>query len=381
MRRNRVLKYLLEKEFKQMLRNPIMLPLIVALPLIQLILLPYAATYEIRNIQIVVVDHDQSSLSRGLQRKITSSGYFEIAHHADTYQEASRHIEEGTASMILEIPEDFERQVNAGEGGQLFVAADAVDGTKASIGTNYLTGIIHDFTIREREEQAIKSPVAVIQREPPARIDAIPVYRFNPQMDYKTYMVPGILALLLTLVGGILAALNISGERELGTLEQINVSPVGKIDYLLGKLIPFWIMGLVIICFGLGIAWLLYGIVPKGSFWTLIVFATIYNMGFTGFGLFISSVAKSQQQAMFIAFFFLLIFFLMGGLFTPVSSMPRWAQYITYLNPTAYLIDAMRLIILKGSGFAELWDQFWATVGFAVLFNGLALLAFRKTAK
>lgn len=381
MRRNRVLKYLLEKEFKQMLRNPIMLPLIIALPLIQLILLPYAATYEIRNIQMVVVDHDQSSVSRALQQKIASSGYFEIAYHTDTYQEALTHIEEGTASMILEIPENFEREMNAGEEVQLFVAADAVDGTKASIGTNYLNGIIQDFSIREREELAMKSPVAVVQRELPAQIEAIPVFRFNPGLDYKTYMVPGILALLLTLVGGILAALNISGERELGTLEQINVSPVRKVDYLLGKLIPFWIMGLVIICFGLGIAWLLYGIVPKGSFWTLIVFATIYNMGFIGFGLFISSVSKSQQQAMFIAFFFLLIFFLMGGLFTPVSSMPRWAQYITYLNPTAYLIDAMRLIILKGSGFADLWDQFWATLSFAVFFNGLALLTFRKTAK
>lgn len=381
MRRNKVLKYLLEKEFKQTLRNPIMLPLIIALPLIQLILLPYAATYEIRNIKLVLIDHDHSQMSRSLAQKTASSEYFEIAFQAKTYPEALEHIEQGEADMILEIPDQFEKKLNSGQAVQVFVAADAVDGTKASIGSNYINGIIQEFSMQEVAASNLSAPISVTRQALPARIEPMPVFRFNPDLDYKTYMVPGILALLLTLVGGILAALNISSERELGTLEQINVSPVRKWDYLLGKLIPFWIMGLIIICFGLGIAYILYDIVPKGSFWTLLVFAMIYNIGFTGFGLFISSVSKSQQQAMFIAFFFLLIFFLMGGLFTPVSSMPRWAQYITYLNPTSYLIDAMRLIIIKGSNFSHLWPQFWATAGFAVIFNLLALLTFRKTSK
>ena len=194
MRRNRVLKYLLEKEFKQMLRNPIMLPLIIALPLIQLILLPYAATYEIRNIQMVVVDHDQSSVSRALQQKIASSGYFEIAYHTDTYQEALTHIEEGTASMVLEIPENFEREMNAGEEVQLFVAADAVDGTKASIGTNYLNGIIQDFSIREREELAMKSSIFItegdsasgtITKTRNATVQAVFSLRGKPMNCYK----------------------------------------------------------------------------------------------------------------------------------------------------------------------------------------------------
>lgn len=376
----KVLKYLLEKEFKQTLRNPIMLPLIIALPLIQLVVLPYAATYEIRNVRLVVVDHDQSMFSRDLKNKIASSGYFQTDLRAATHEQAVIFIEEGLADMALEIPENFEKDLSGGQTAKIFLSADAVDGTQASIGSAYLNGIIQDFAQRSLQEQSMKGQTRFDPDHIPARIECVPLMKFNPKLDYQTYMVPGILAMLLTLVGGILAALNISSERELGTLEQINVSPVRKSDYLLGKLIPFWIMGLVITLVGLGIAHLLYGLSPKGSLFAVIVFSTIYNVAFTGFGLFLSSVAKSQQQAMFIAFFFLLIFFLMGGLFTPVSSMPRWAQYITYLNPTAYLIEAMRLIILKGSGFSDLWPQFWAIVGFAFFFNSLAMITFRKTA-
>lgn len=377
--RNNVLKYLLEKEFKQTLRNPIMLPLIIALPLIQLIILPYAATYEIRNIDLVVTDLDRSGMSRDLCHKIDASDYFDITAYVDTHEQALEHLERGDAGLSIEIPPGFEEKLEASEHVQLYIMADAVDGTKASIGTAYLNGIIQDFAARNLVEIAYRSQTGIQNRPTAARITSVPLFRFNPEMDYPTYMVPGILAMLLTLVGGILAALNISSERELGTLEQINVSPVSKFYYLLGKLIPFWIMGFIIISIGLVIAYLLYDIVPKGSLITLLVFSTIYNVAFTGFGLFISSVSKSQQQAMFIAFFFLLIFFLMGGLFTPVSSMPLWAQYITFLNPTAYLIDAMRLIILKGSGFPDLWPQFWATMGFAVFFNSLALITFKKT--
>lgn len=378
--RNNVLKYLLEKEFKQMLRNPIMLPLIIALPLIQLILLPYAATYEIRNIDMVVIDNDKSDLSRDLCHKINSSEYFNIVDYAPTHQEALETLERGKAGMSIEIPENFEENLNHLKKVQLYIMADAVDGTKASIGTSYLGAIVQEFSTQTLIELAYKFQTS-LDIPQTAKITPVPQYRFNPEMDYQTYMVPGILAMLLTLVGGILAALNISSERELGTLEQINVSPVSKFQYLLGKLIPFWIMGFFIISLGLLISYILYGIVPKGSLFTLMVFATIYNMGFIGFGLFISSVSKSQQQAMFIAFFFLLIFFLMGGLFTPVSSMPRWAQYVTLLNPTAYLIDAMRLIILKGSGFSDMWPQFWATLGFAVFFNLLSLITFKKTSE
>lgn len=377
----KVLKYLLEKEFKQNLRNPIMLPLIIVLPLIQLVILPFAATYEIRNVEMVIVDNDHSAFSRDLEQKIASSGYFKTRYHAPTYQEALLYIEKGDAEVVLEIPQRFENNLSNGHSAQVFLSVDAVDGTQASIVEAYLNGIIQDYAARTLREEALQSQVEIKNRKLPSRIQATAQMRFNPFLDYQTYMVPGILAMLLTLVGGILAALNISGERELGTLEQINVSPVRKSDYLLGKLIPFWIMGLLITLIGLGIAWLLYGLTPRGSLPTLLLFATIYNIGFTGFGLFLSSVSKSQQQAMFFAFFFLLIFFLMGGLFTPVSSMPHWAQYIVYLNPTWYLIDAMRLIILKGSGFIQLLDQFYAILSFAVFFNFLALITFRKTAK
>ncbi|MDE7072351.1 MAG: ABC transporter permease, partial [Bacteroidales bacterium] len=226
----KVLKYLLEKEFKQMLRNPIMLPLIIALPLIQLVILPYAATYEIRNIRIAVVDNDHSQASRALEEKIASSNYFRIVLQASTHQEALQCIRAGSAGMAIEIPADFESDLIMNRPVSVYISADAVDGTKAGIGASYLGQIIRNFAEDVVKEKAVKGLIDVVHQPVPAKVEAVPLFRFNPALDYKTYMVPGILAMLLTLVGGILAALNISSERELGTLEQIKVSPVSKFD-------------------------------------------------------------------------------------------------------------------------------------------------------
>lgn len=374
----RLLKFLLEKEFKQVLRNPIILPLIILLPTIQLAILPHAATYEIRNINIEVVDHDRSSYSNQLSKKIASSGYFKIKDISSSYKQALYNLENGLTSIIVEIPNDFEKDIRDGNGSNVFISADAVDGTKGSIGSSYLTQIIMDFSMEKLESLILSNP-NIKEDNKTAQIEIIPLYRYNPDLNYKTYMVPGIIVMILTLVGGILAALNIVNEKEQGTLEQINVSPIPKQYYLLSKLIPFWIVGLIILSVSLLVAYFLFGIVIKGNIFILFLFAAVYLFAFTGFGLLISTAASTQQQSMFIAFFFLLIFFLMGGLFTPISSMPKWAQIITYFNPTAYLIDVFRAIILKGSGFFDLIKQFFILCGFAVFFNLWAILSYRKT--
>ncbi|MEG1499136.1 MAG: ABC transporter permease [Bacteroidales bacterium] len=371
------LKFLLEKEFKQILRNPIILPLIIILPTIQLAILPYAATYEIRNIDIAIVDADHSAFSYQLTKKIASSGYFQLESTSSTYQQTLDNLEKSKISLILEIPRGFEKDLRNGLHTKILISADAVDGTKASIGSSYLTTIIQNFSTQISKYLAFQGNNSLSHASIP-QIELVPQYRYNPSLDYKTYMVPGILVMLLTLVGGILACLNIVSEREQGTLEQINVSPVRKSYYLLAKLIPFWTMGLIILTIGFIVARIMYHIIPEGNLFTIYIFATVYMIAFTGFGLLISASAKTQQQSMFIAFFFLLIFFLMGGLFTPISSMPIWAQYITYLNPTAYLTDVVRLVILKGSHFSDLLPQFFITCGFAVVFNFWAMITYRK---
>ena len=373
----RTFLFLLEKEFKQILRNRIILAMIIALPTIQLAILPHAATYEIRHINLAVVDADHSTLSAELTAKLNASRYFNLVSDGTSYEDALELVEDGKAHLILEIPPHFEKDLRLASKAGLMIAVDAVDGTMGSIGSSYLNQILQSFTAGLVARGEIAYPEA---DGPQARIQVIPQYRYNTQLDYKTYMVPGILVMLLTLVGGILAALNIVSEKEQGTLEQINVSPVPKQSYLLAKVIPFWIIGLLTLAIGLLIARFLYGIVPAGSLLTLYTFAAVYVVAFTGFGLLISVAAKTQQQSMFIAFFFLLIFFLMGGLFTPISSMPYWAQVITWFNPTAYLIDVVRLIVMKGSGFADLIPQFFCILGFAVVFNVWAIFGYDKTA-
>jgi ABC-2 type transport system permease protein len=197
-------------------------------------------------------------------------------------------------------------------------------------------------------------------------------------MNYKFFMVPGILAVLLTMVGASLSALNIVKEKEIGTIEQINVTPVHKYHFILGKLIPFWVIGLVILSIGLTIAWLVYGIVPLGSFVVIYCFAALYLLAVLGLGLLISTVTNNQQQAMLISFFLIMVFVLLGGLYTSIDSMPGWAKAVTKLNPVAYFVEVIRMVVLKGSGFADISRDMLIMLGFAVILNGWAIYSYKK---
>jgi len=199
-------------------------------------------------------------------------------------------------------------------------------------------------------------------------------------MNYKYFMVPGILVILLTMVGANLAAINIVKEKEIGTIEQINVTPIKKHHFILGKLIPFWILGLIVLTLGLTIARVVYGIIPAGSIFTIYVFAAVYLLAVLGLGLLISTYAANQQQAMLISFFIMMIFILLGGLYTSIDSMPEWARAITKANPVAYFIEVMRMVVLKGSSLADIRDQLAIVGGFALLLNGWAVYSYRKRA-
>jgi ABC-2 type transport system permease protein len=198
-------------------------------------------------------------------------------------------------------------------------------------------------------------------------------------MNYKVFMVPGILAILVTMVGGFLSALNIVKEKEVGTIEQINVTPIKKHHFILGKLIPFWVLGNVVFSLGLLVSWVVYGIIPLGSFVVLYSFISLYLLAVLGFGLLVSTFCETQQQALLIMFFFMMIFILMGGLFTPIDSMPGWAQVVTKFNPLSYLIEVMRMVVLKGSGFADIKNHLIIITAFAIVLNTWAIFNYKKT--
>ena len=370
----RTLKYLLIKEFKQIFRNKAILGIIMVMPMIQLLILPHAANYEVKNINLVVVDNDHSTYSRNLVSNITGSGYFQLTGNCQSFKQAFSEIEADKADLVLEIPANFEKDLIREQSQSLFIAVNAINGTKANLGASYLSRIIREYNNTLRAE--------LLSVDKPALSGAIEITTanwFNPGLDYKSYMVPGILAILVTMVGGFLAALNIVKEKEVGTIEQINVTPIRKSQFILGKLIPFWILGNVVFTIGLILSWLIYGIVPQGSLLVIYLFIAIYLVAILGFGLLVSTYSETQQQAMFIMFFFMMMFILLSGLFTSIDSMPGWAKVLAHLNPVTYIIEVFRMVILKGSGLRDILPQIAVISIGAVLLNTWAVRNYRKT--
>lgn len=370
----KVLSFILQKEFRQIFRDKTILAMMFAVPTIQLIIFPLAADFEVKNVNLAFVDYDRSSYSQKLLHKIASSGYFRIVGNTISYPEALQMIEKNEADIILEIPNGFERNL-VREGSQhLNMSVDAINGTKSAIGGGYLSAVLADFN------GSLDVNIGAIDGSPPApHIDITYSNWFNPLQEYKYYMVPAILVLLLTMIGGFITALNIVREKEIGTIEQINVTPIKKWEFILGKLIPFWIVGIIVFTIGLIVMYLVYGIFPKGNLAVLYLFAAVYLVALLGLGLLISTFSNSQLQAMFVAYFFITIFMLMSGFFTSVDSMPGWAREISNLTPVTHFIAVVRLIVLKGSGLPEVKMELLYLGGFALALNGAAILNYRKT--
>lgn len=371
----RTLKFLLRKEFKQIFRNKAILPVILVAPIAQLLVLPLAADYEIKNINISVIDNDHSTYSQKMIDKITASGYFHLVDGGTSYKEATKQVEEDKADLILEIPHGFQDNIVRENGQKLFVAANAINGVKAGLGGAYLVQIIADYNADIRTEWTA-----------PQRFNVLPTIEttssnwFNPHLDYTLFMVPGILVLLVTMICVYLCALNIVKEKETGTIEQINVTPIKKYQFVLGKLIPFWAIGMFIFSVGFFVvARLVYGVIPVGNTGVLFAYLALYLLAALGLGLLVSTFAQTQQQAMSVAFLFIMVFMMMSGLFTSIDSMPNWAWLIAKCNPVTYFIDAVRMVVLKGSGFADLKLHFLIMIGFTVLLNAAAVWNYRKT--
>lgn len=367
----RTLILLLRKEFRQIFRNKAILRIAMIVPIVQFLILPQAANYEFKNINLVVVDNDHSPYSRLMISKIVGSGYFRLVDNANSFKEAYTYVETDKADIILEIPPHFERNLIRENSQKVFLAVNAINGTKAGLGGNYLGRILADFN---KDILLDLAPNATA-----GNLDIASTAWFNPDINYKLFLIPGILAILVTMIGGFLTALNIVKEKEVGTIEQINVSPISKRDFILGKLIPFWILAMVVFTNGLILGYLIYNIVPQGSILLLYCFVAVYLFAILGFGLLVSTFCDTQQQAMFIMFFFMMIFMLMSGLFTPIESMPNWAQWICAFNPVTYLIQVIRMVMLKASSLEDVLPQLRVIAAMAVVLNSWAILNYRKT--
>lgn len=368
-----MIKFLLEKEFKQILRDSFLPKMIIMMPIFMLLILPWAANQEIKDINLSVIDNDHSSVSERLIHKIVSSGYFRLTDLSLSNHRAMESIESGESDIILEIPPDFEKKLFREGTTGVLISANSVNGAKGGLSSSYLGSIINEFAGDIRKEH---NGMVSADRQPV--IDIMPQYRYNPHLDYKVFMVPALMAMLLTLLTGFLPTLNIVGEKEKGTIEQINVTPVKKVTFILAKLIPYWVIGFIVLTICFGIAILVYGLFPTGSIFTIYFFAGIYILVVSGMGLVISNHSGTMQQAMFVMFFFIVIMFIMSGLFTPINSMPEWAQDITVFNPLTYFIQVMRMVYLKGSGLSDLTTQMFALGCFALVFNCWAVLSYKK---
>lgn len=356
-----------------MMRNILLPILFIILPIGMINMMPRAANQEVKGLTYCVIDPDHSPFSSRMIQKISASQYFSLTGNVSTYEEALHEMEAGNADFIVEIEPDFERSLIKEGIAKVMISANAVNGVKGGLGQSYLIQIIVDFAAQLREEEGLNGHTVQIPR-----IEVSPRYLFNTQLDYKVFMVPGLMAMLLILMVGFLPALNIVSEKEKGTIEQINVTPIGRFEFIFSKLIPYWVVGLFIMGYSMLLAKGIYGLVPVGNIGLLMLFASLFILVVSSFGLLVSNYSETTQQAALMMLFFLIIFILTSGLITPISSMPPWAQTLTYLNPLRYFIEVLRAIYLKGSGFTDLVSQFVVLCIYASVIWIWAIRSYKK---
>lgn len=361
---------LLQKEFIQIGRNVFLSRLIVAFPVLVMLIMPLTMTMDVRNVNVAVADADRSPVSNRMISHMEASERITLAGQCGSFAEAMKLLEDGAADIIVDIPSGFERGLAKGERHKISITANAVNAIKGSMGVQYLMQSISSALeeIREGDGTASVSDLVSVQN------------RFNPTLNYRHYMIPALMIMLFILICGFLPSLSIVGEKESGTIEQINVTPVSRRAFTLSKLIPYWFIGLFVLSIAMLVARLVYGLAPAGSIGAVYLGALLFILTISGFSLTVANFSDTMQQTVFVMFFFIMIFILMSGLLTPVDSMPQWAQTFTLVLPPRYFVDILRSVYLKGASVCELWTSYAALGGFALLFNILAALTYKKQA-
>ena len=349
------LRYLIQKEFTQIRHNAFLPRLIVMFPIMIMCVMPWVMNMEVKNIRVDVVDIDHTVESQRLIQQIAHSNYFIFNAQQPTYNQALSDVEHGKADVILEIRDK-----------QYLIAANAVNGTKGSMGAAYMSQVISGNI------SSLKGNLS------PLTSRLSPLYLYNKGQNYKLFMIPALFAIVIMLMTGFLPTLNIVGEKEAGTIEQINVTPVSKWAFILAKLIPYWIIAIFVITVCLLLSWAIYDITPAGSVALIYLLAMLLALFFSSFGLIISNYSDTMQQAIFVMWFFVVLLMLLSGLFTPTRSMPTLAYLTTYVNPMHYFIEAIRTVFIRGGSLHSIWHQILALTAIALFMSTWAVQSYKK---
>jgi ABC-2 type transport system permease protein len=369
----RVLRSLVKKEFLQIRRDRLMMGQLFLMPIVQLIILSSAATFEVKQANVYVVDRDRTSTSTGLVNRLRASGRFVVIGGSPSIDLANEAMLARKAGVIVSIPTDFEQDLVRQHSADVQLIFNAEDGAAAGVTQSYAAQIIAAYT------REVGMEVAPSIR-PPSNIEIRSRGWYNPELNYRDYMVPGILVQLVTVIGTLLTAMNIVREKEIGTLDQLSVTPLGRGTFIAAKLIPLWIIALIELALGLIVGRVLFHVPMEGSLWLIFMVAGVYLIAALGTGLLISTMVETQQQAMFITFFMVMIYLLMSGLFTPVRSMPDWAQWIAAVNPVKHVIGVTRAVMLKGAGLADVVRPLSYLTAFGVAVLALAVRQYGRRA-
>ena len=363
----RILKALLCKEVALMRRNSIMPKIILLMPVMVMLVIPLVANLDVKSVNVAVVDNDCSQLSRRVISDMEHSDILTIMSVSGSHNEAMQYVENGTADVLLTIPVDYERQVMDGDAA-IDIEANGVNAIKGMLGARYVSQSVMETLVGWQRENGA----------PIRHMESSVINRYNPTLNFRNYMIPALMVVLLIIICGFLPALNLVSEKESGTIEAMNVTPVSRLTFVLSKLIPFWIIALLVVTVGMIVGRLVYGLEPVGSIGAIYLATILFSLVMSGLGVMIANRSSTMLQSIFVMFAFIMIFQLMSGLFTPIRSMPQWAQYFTYAIPPRYFIEIMRSVYLKGTTIIELWQQYAALAGFATAILLLAALTYKK---
>lgn len=364
---------MIRKEFRQIFRDPPMLGIIFLVPIVQLFILSYAITTDVKHIKLNIIDHDNSYISREIIRAFAQTERFDLVDHRSDISSIDDNMQAWKSQITLVIPENFSKELKRNLKPQIFVAVDGVDGNTAGIALGYAQSILLNFGAEIQLKKARIAPTKDIHL-----VEMEERMWYNLELDSQQFMVPGIVVVLLTIIPMMLSAMSLVKEKEIGTLEQLMVTPLKKHQLLLGKIIPFLILSYVELAIVMTVAILFFNISMNGSYLLLALLSLLYLIATIGLGIFISTFTHTQQQAMFVAWFFMVFMIIMSGFFIPIENMPKSLQGLTYLNPMRYFMFIIRDIFQKGSGIIYLWLDSTLMTGFALVIIFLAVGKFQK---
>lgn len=358
-----------------MFRDPAMLAIMFFVPLVQMVVLGFALTVDVKNVRTVIVDYDDSATSRALIRRFENNPYFTVVGHVKGNSAIRRELDAWHAQLAIVVPLDFSRSLARGTAPSVQVIADGVDGNTAGISLGYARGVLEGYATTEllRSGRTTTSAAGI-----PSFVVPLARMWYNLNLESKNYMVPGLIAVLLTLLSMFLTSMGLVREKELGTLEQLMVTPIGTWQLILGKVLPFLILCFFELGLTIGVAFLVFQLQAAGSLVLLFGLATLYLLSTLGLGIFISTLAQTQQQAMFISWFFMIFMIFMSGFLFPIRNMPHIVQLLTYVDPMRYFVIILREIFLKGGSVENLLNEIGWLAGFGLVIISLSSLKFRK---